>query len=77
MIDFVTNLPRTPRKHDTIWVVVNRLIKLAHVLPISMIIITDKLTRLYVGEIMKLHGILISIVLDRDPRFTSIFWPSS
>ena len=75
-MDFVVGLPRTFRKHDAIWVIVDRLTKSAHFLPIQQSDSLDKLARLYVAEIVRLHGVPISIVSDRDSRFTSHFWES-
>ena len=72
-MDFVTELSRTRRQHDAIWMIVDRLTKLAHFLPVSNDDPLDKLTQLYVEEIVRLHGVPISIVSDRDPRFTSRF----
>ena len=72
-MDFVIGLPRTFRKHDAVWVIVDRLTKSAHFLPIQQSDSLDKLAKLYVAEIVRLHGVPISIVLDRDPRFTSLF----
>ncbi|KAK4383268.1 Transposon Tf2-12 polyprotein [Sesamum angolense] len=75
-MDFVVGLPRTLRKHDAIWVIMDRLTKSAHFLPIRLGDSLDKLAELYVSEIVRLHGVPISIVSDRDPRFTSRFWGS-
>ena len=75
-MDFVTGLPRTKKQHDSIWVIVDRLTKSAHFLPINVEDSLERLTRLCVDEIVRLHGVLVSIVLDRDPKFTSRFWPS-
>ena len=75
-MDFVLGLPRTFRKHDAIWVIVDRLTKSAHFLPVQQSDSLDKLSRIYVAEIVRLHGVPISIVSDRDPRFTSHFWRS-
>ena len=75
-MDIVTGLPRTWRQHDVIWMIVDRLTKSAHFLPVSNDDPLDKLAQLYVEEIVRLHGVPISIVLDRDPRFTSRFWSS-
>ena len=72
-MDFVTGLPRSQRGHDAVWVVVDRLTKTAHFLPIRVTDNVDTLSRLYIREIVRLHGVPISIVLDRDPRFTSRF----
>ena len=75
-MDFVTGFPRTRRQHDAIWVIVDRLTKSAHFLPINVEDSLEKLAQLYVDEIMRLHGVPVSIVSDQDPRFTSRFWPS-
>ena len=72
-MDFVVKLPLTERKHDSIWVVVDRLTKSAHFLPVRTNYSLDKLPELYIKEIVRLHGILVSIISDRDPRFTLIF----
>ena len=73
-MDFVVMLPVTGRKHDSVWVVVDRLTKSAHFLPVRTDYSLDKLTELYIREIVWLHGIPILIISDRDPRFTSRFW---
>ena len=75
-MDFVTDLPRTQRQHDAIWVIIDRLTKSAHFLPVNVEDSLKKLTQLYVDEIMRLHGVPISIVSYRDSRFTFRFWPS-
>ena len=75
-IDFVIRLPRTWRQHDAIWVIVDTLTKSAHFIPISNDNPLDKLAQLYVEEIVRLHGVPISVLSDRDPRFTSRFWSS-
>ena len=73
-MDFVVGLPLTGRKHDSVWVVVDRLTKSAHFLPVRTDYSLDKLAELYIKEIVRLRGIPISIISDRDPRFTSRFW---
>ena len=75
-MDFVMYLPRSVREHDSVWVIVDRLTKCAHFLPINQKMSLNKLTELYVKEIVRLHGVLTSIISDRDPRFTSRFWQS-
>ena len=75
-MDFVVGLPRCRNGHDTIWVIIDRLTKSAHFLPVRNSDSLDKLAQLYVREIIRLHGTPVSIVSDRDPRFTSRFWPS-
>ena len=72
-MDFVIGLPWTQRQHDAIWVIVDRLTKYAHFLPVNVEDSLEKLTQWYVDEIVRLHGVPVSIVSDRDPRFTSSF----
>ena len=73
-MDFVVGLPLTGRKHDSVWVVVDRLTKSAHFLPVRTDYSLDKLAELYIKEIVRLHEIPISIISDRYPRFNSRFW---
>ncbi|GJX29383.1 putative reverse transcriptase domain-containing protein [Tanacetum coccineum] len=75
-MDFVTKLPRTSSGHDTIWVIVDRLTKSAHFLPMREDYKMERLARLYFNEIVARHGVSISIISDRDSRFTSRFWQS-
>jgi len=75
-MDFVVGLPRTIQKFDSIWVIVDRLTNSAHFLPINIRYSMEKLTELYIREIVRLHGVPISIISDRDPRFTTKFWKS-
>nr|GEY43227.1 retrotransposon protein, putative, Ty3-gypsy subclass [Tanacetum cinerariifolium] len=74
LMDFVIGLPRTQRRHDAIWVVVDRLTKFAHFLPIRKDYSISKLAETFQQEIVRLHGTPSAIVSDRDPRFTSRFW---
>ena len=73
-MDFVSCFPLTQRKHDAVWVIVDKLTKSAHFLPVRLDYSMDRLAELYVSEIVRLHGIPLSIVSDRNPRFTSRFW---
>ena len=73
-MDFVTKLSRTSSGHDTIWVIVDRLTKSAHFLPIKETDRMEKLTKLYQKEFVARPGVPISIISDRDGRFTSRFW---
>ncbi|GKB14139.1 putative reverse transcriptase domain-containing protein [Tanacetum coccineum] len=75
-MDFVTKLPRTSSGHDTIWVIVDRLTKSAHFLPMREDYKMYRLARLYLNEIVARHGVSILIISDRDSRFTSRFWQS-
>ena len=73
-MDFISGFPLTQRKHDAVLVIVDRLTKSAHFLPIRLGYSMDRLAELYVSEIVRLHGIPLSIVSNRDPLFTSRFW---
>nr|GEU70773.1 hypothetical protein [Tanacetum cinerariifolium] len=75
-MDFVTKLSRTSSGHDTIWVIVDRLTKSAHFLPMREDYKMDRLARLYLNKIISRHGVPISIISDRDSRFTLRFWQS-
>ena len=72
-MDFVVGLPVTGRKHDSVWIMVDRLTKLAHFLPVRTDYSLDKLAELYINKIVRLHGIPVSNISDRDLRFTSRF----
>ncbi|GJR17867.1 putative reverse transcriptase domain-containing protein [Tanacetum coccineum] len=72
-MDFITKLPRSSQGFDTIWVIVDRLTKSSHFLPIRENDPLDKLARLYLNRIVARHGIPVSIICDRDGRFTSNF----
>ena len=72
--DFITKLPRTLKRHDSIWVVVDRLTKAAHFIPTKSTRTAEYLAELYINNIVRLHGIPKEIVSDRDPLFTSHFW---
>ncbi|GJT63943.1 putative reverse transcriptase domain-containing protein [Tanacetum coccineum] len=67
---------RTSSRHDTIWLIMDRLTKSAHFLPVCEDYKMDRLARLYLNEIVARHGVLISIISDHDRRFTSRFWQS-
>ena len=72
--DFVSGLSRASGGHNAVWVVVDRLTKSAHFLAMKTTDSMSTLSRLYVAEIVKLHGVPLSMVLDRDPHFVSNFW---
>ena len=73
-MDFVMGLPKTRRKNDTVWAIVDWLTKLAHFLPMLVNLPLSQLAELYVSEIVRLHGVPMTIVSDRDTQFTSRFW---
>ncbi|GJU78909.1 putative reverse transcriptase domain-containing protein [Tanacetum coccineum] len=74
IMDFVTKLPKTSNGNDTIWVIVDRLTKFAHFLSMRENDSMDKLARLYLKEVVTRHGMPVSIIYDRDGRFTSNLW---
>ncbi|GKF78206.1 putative reverse transcriptase domain-containing protein, partial [Tanacetum coccineum] len=73
-MDFITKLSRSKSGYDTIWVIVDRLTKLAHFLAIREDYSTEKLAKIYVDEIVARHGVPVSIISNRDGRFTSCCW---
>nr|GFC37429.1 hypothetical protein [Tanacetum cinerariifolium] len=75
-MDFVTKLPKSSQGHDTVWVIVDRLTKSAIFTLIRETDPMDKLARIYLKEVVTRHGIPVSIISNRDLRFTSKFWRS-
>ncbi|KAM1721715.1 hypothetical protein ACFX12_023218 [Malus domestica] len=73
-MDFVYKLPRTRNGFDGIWVIVDRLTKSAHFIPVREKYPLNKLAKLFISKIVKYHGVPVNIISDRDPRFTSKFW---
>ncbi|GKF64739.1 putative reverse transcriptase domain-containing protein, partial [Tanacetum coccineum] len=71
-----SGLLQTSSGHDTIWVIMDRLTKSAHFILMCKDYKMEKLARLYLNEIVSRHGVPISIISDRDSRFTSRFWQS-
>ena len=74
MMDFVSGLPKSLEGDDSIWVIVDWMTKSAHFLPVKTTDPVRKLAKLYLKEIVRLNGVQVSIVSDRDARFTSMFW---
>ena len=75
-MDFVVSLPRSPRGNNAIWVIVDLLTKSAHFLPFRVGQSTEALAEKYMQEVVRLHGVPVSIISDRDSRFVSRFWGS-
>ncbi|GJR85539.1 putative reverse transcriptase domain-containing protein [Tanacetum coccineum] len=75
-MDFVMKLPKSSQGYDTIWVIVDRLTKSAIFVPMRETDPLEKLARMYLKEVVTRHGIPVSIICDRDPRFASHFWRS-
>jgi hypothetical protein len=75
-MDFITGLPRTLKGSDSIWVIVDRLTKVAHFIPVQTTYKGSQLAELYMARIVCLHGVPKKFVSDRGFRFTSRFWKS-
>lgn len=75
-MDFITGLPRTLHGYNSIWVIVDRLTKSSHFLPVKDRYTVDRYAELYLTKIVCLHGVPKSIVSDRGPQFTAQFWKS-
>lgn len=75
-MDFVSGFPQGRKGNDVIWVIVDRLTKSTLFLPIKMTDSVDKLAKIYINKMVRLHGIPVSIVSDQDLKFTSRLWSS-
>ncbi|XP_073130772.1 uncharacterized protein [Henckelia pumila] len=75
-MDFMVGLIVSTRRMNSIWVIVDRLTKSAHFIPVRNIFSMNQYAELYIREIVRLHGVQVRIVSDRDPKFTSNFWGS-
>jgi hypothetical protein len=73
-MDFIMGLPRTQSGYDSIWVIVDRLTKVAHFIPVKTTYFGPYLAELYMSRIVCLHGVSKKIVSDRGTQFTSKFW---
>jgi hypothetical protein len=73
-MDFIVGLPRTQRGYDLIWVIVDRLTKVAQFLPVKTTYTGPQLVALYMERIVWLHGVSKKIMSDRGTQFTSHFW---
>jgi transposase InsO family protein len=75
-MDFIMGLLRTQLGYDSIWVIVDRLTKVAHFIPIKTTYSEPQLAELYMSRIVCLHGVPKKIVFDRGTQFTLMFWES-
>jgi hypothetical protein len=73
-MDFIVGLPRTAKGYDSIWVIIDRLTKIAHFLPVKTYYPVITYAQMYIARILSLHGVPKTIVLDRGPQFVSKFW---
>jgi hypothetical protein len=69
-MDFMTGLPHTSKVYGSIWVIVDRLTKVAHFIPAKTTYKVSQLAELYMAQIVSLHGVPKKIILDRGPQFT-------
>ena len=75
-MDFITGLPKYQHGHDSIWVIIDRLTKVAHFIPVKTTFHGTQLADLYISRFVSLHGVPKRIVSDRGTQFTSRFWKS-
>jgi hypothetical protein len=75
-MDFITGLPRSTKQNDTIMVVVDKLSKVAHFIPVNSTCKAIYIANIFMKEIFRLHGMPKEIISDRDTKFTSNFWKS-
>ncbi|WMV58222.1 hypothetical protein MTR67_051607 [Solanum verrucosum] len=73
-MDFVVGLPRTSRGRDSIWVIVDRLTNSAHFIPVNTSYSAERLARIFIRQVVRIHGVPVSIISDRGHQFTSSFW---
>jgi hypothetical protein len=73
-MDFIVGLPLTPRKHDSIWVIVDRLTKTSYFIPVHTTYSAERYAEIYVDLIVRLHGVPKTILSDRGTQFVARFW---
>src|SRR5438045_8872177 len=73
-MDFIVGLPRTKKGYDSIWVIIDRLTKIAHFIPVKTTYPTKTYAKLYISRIVCLHGVPKTITSDRGPQFVARFW---
>ena len=73
-MDFIVGLPNTSQKHDSIWVIIDRLTKTAHFLPMHTTYSVKKYAEIYLDQIVRLHGVPKTIISDQGAQFVTCFW---
>jgi hypothetical protein len=73
-MDFIVGLPNTSQKHDSIWVIIDRLTKVAHFLLVHTTYTAKKYAEVYLDQIIRLHGVPKTIISDRGAQFVACFW---
>ena len=75
-MDLIKGLPRTCRQHDSIWVIVDTMIKSSRFLAVNTTDSVEDYSKIYINEILRFHAVHLSIISNRVPQFTSHFWES-
>jgi hypothetical protein len=73
-MDFIVGLPLTAHKFDSIWVIVDRLTKYAHFIPVHTKYQVEKYAKIYIARVLSLHGVPKTIISDRGSQFIARFW---
>jgi hypothetical protein len=73
-MDFIIGLPLTARKFDSIWVIVDRLSKSTHFIPVTTKYRVERYVEIYVARVLCLHGVPKTIISDRGSQFVARFW---
>jgi len=73
-MDFIVGLPNTSQKHDSIWVIIDRLTKTAHFLPVQTTYSAKKYAEIYLDQVIHLHGVPKTIISNRGMQFVAHFW---
>ena len=75
-MDFITGIPCTHRQNDSLWVIVDRMTQSSYFLAVKTTDSVEDYDKIYINEIVRLHGVPLSIISDKGPQFTSHFWKS-
>lgn len=73
-MDFIIGFLRTVRHHDSIMVIMDRLKKVAHFIPVKSTFSSNDVSHVFIVDVVRLHGVPKKIVSDKDEKFTSNFW---
>eukprot|EP00253_Pinus_taeda_P008402 PITA_08402 len=73
-MDFITGLPKTVKQHDSIMVVMDRLKKVAHFIPVKSTFSASDVAQVFIKDVVRLHGVPKNSVCDRDVKFISKLW---
>ena len=73
-MDFMVGFPKTVKGYDAIWVIVDRLTKSAHFIPIKVTFLMERIAEIYIASIVRLQEVPLFIISERDAWFTLQFW---